>query len=166
MKLSFSAPIYVTGINPCVDVPKKISVKLKAVKGYIRVKGTINDYPFIQTLVPVKDGPYRLFVNRLMLKGSSTQTGDKASFTLEQDNEPRTEPFPAGFLKALMKAGLYERFDQLSPSRKKEILRYLNNLKTKESLARNIEKVILQLQKREKGAIGFLRAIAPPILPK
>ena len=51
---SFKAKIYKVGINPCVDVPEKIYSKLIATKGYIPVKGTINQFPFQQTLCPVK----------------------------------------------------------------------------------------------------------------
>lgn len=156
----FTATIYKTGINLCVDVPGKVSAKMKPVKGYIPVKGMINKHPFVQTLVPVKDGPYRLFVNGPMLKASGVALGDKVKFTIEQNFDTREEPFPVLFKKALTANSLAEEFDKLSASRRKEVLRYLNNLKTKESLARNIEKVIVQLQKKDDNAKGFLRAVA------
>jgi hypothetical protein len=162
MKHSFKAIIYKTGINPCVDVPLKISRTMKAVKGYIPVSGTINGHSFIQTLVPVKDAPYRLFVNGPMLKGSGTKPGDTVNFSIEQDFAARDEPFPAAFKKALVSNALLPEFDQLTPARKKEVLRYLNHLKTKESLQRNIEKVIAQLQKKNSETKGFLRALHPP----
>ncbi len=161
MQFSFKASIYKTGINTCVDVPGKITASMKGVKGYIPVKGIINGYPFIQTLVPVKDAPYRLFVNGPMLKGSGTRPGDIATLSIEQDLAPRTEPFPAGLKKALSSSGLLAEFDQLTPARKKEVLRYLNHLKTKESLQRNIEKVIAQLQQKSSDTKGFLRVLHP-----
>lgn len=41
MKFSFTATIYKVGINPCVDVPLRITTKMTATKGYIPVKGKL-----------------------------------------------------------------------------------------------------------------------------
>jgi hypothetical protein len=162
MKRSFKAIIYKTGINPCVDVPGKITSSMKAMKGYIPVKGTINGHPFIQTLVPVNDAPYRLFVNGPMLKGPGTKPGDTVRFSIEQDLAPKDEPFPAGLKKALSSNRLLAEFNQLTPARKKEVLRYLNHLKTSASLQSNIDKVVRQLQEKNNNTKGFLRALHPP----
>ncbi|MEO6611937.1 MAG: YdeI/OmpD-associated family protein [Chitinophagaceae bacterium] len=161
MKRSFKAIIYKTGINLCVDVPKRITVKMNPLKGYIPIKGTINGYGFMQTLVPLKNAPYRLFVNGPMLKGAGIKPGDTVPFSIEQDFEPREENFPAVFKKALTANGLLAEFNQLTPARKKEVLRYLNHLKTKESLQKNIEKVITQLQQKRSDSKGFLRVLHP-----
>lgn len=134
-----------------------------ATKGYIPVKGTINTHSFVQTLVSVKNAPYRLFVNGPMLKGSGTKLGDTVKFTIEQDFEKREEPFPVLFRKELVTHSLQAAFDELTPARKKEILRYLNHLKTEESLLRNIDKVISQLKKKAAGNKGFLRVLNPSI---
>lgn len=157
MRQSFRAVIYKTGINLCVDVPLKVTAKMKAMNGYIPIKGTINDHPFIQTLVPVKNKAYRLFVNGPMLKATGLKQDEKAGFTIEQDDAERKEPFPPAFKKALAVAGLIKTFAQLTAGRQKEILRYLNQLKTKESLERNIDKVIGQLQGKTSEPKGFLR---------
>lgn len=159
MPFSFSAKMYKTGINWCVDVPVAITEKMKAMKGYIPVLGKINGYPFIQTLVPVKNAPHRLFVNGIMLKGSKTKAGDTVNFIISQDTKKREEAFPPELKKALTKNKLTGIFNTLSASRKKEILRYLNNLKTQESLLRNVEKVIAQLKNKDSQAKGFLRAL-------
>ncbi len=158
MKYSFKATIYKVGINPCVKVPFHISQKMKPVKGYIPVKGTINGYPFIQTLVPIKNAEYRLYVNGPMLKGSRTKNGDKAMFVIEQDVAPRTVeayPMPTAFKKRLDEENLYQKFKQMTPSRQKEVLKYLNYLKTDEALTRNVEKVIKGL-KRKSGNNWFV----------
>jgi len=84
MKFSFTATINITGINPYVDVPERITTTMVATKGYISIKGTINKHSFTQTLVPVKNKPYRLFVNGPMLKGSTTKLGDIVKFILNR----------------------------------------------------------------------------------
>src|SRR5688572_17393013 len=80
MKFSFDAKIYKVGINPCVKVPKKITDQMVPVRGYIPVKGKIERYTFTQTLVPIKDAPFRLYVNGSMLKGADVSVGDTVHF--------------------------------------------------------------------------------------
>jgi uncharacterized protein DUF1905/bacteriocin resistance YdeI/OmpD-like protein len=150
MKFSFTAKIFKVGINPCVSVPARITAAMKAVKGYIPVKGKIGKHPFLQTLVPVKNADYRLFVNGPMLKGSGASPGDTVKFFIEQDFAPRTPDaikMPDELKKQLSKNKLQSRFKQLTHYRQKEILKYLNYLKTEEALLRNIDKVIKQLKK-------------------
>ncbi len=153
MKFSFTAKIYKVGINLCVNVPFGVTKKMKPEKGYIPVKGTINRHPFTQTLVPIKNEEYRLYVNGPMLKGSQMTNGDTPRFVIEQDFAPRTPeslPMPLLFKKELVKHSLIPQFKQLTPHRQKEILKYLNYLKTEEALTRNIEKVVSGLTVKKK----------------
>ena len=145
MKFTFRAKIYKVGINPCVKVPLRITKHMVATKGYIPVHGEIKGHAFEQTLCPVKNEAYRLYVNGLMLKGSGTKLGDTVSFTIEQNIAPQTAadlPMPPLFSKQLRDNRLTAEFKKLTPYRQKEILRYLNYLKTEEALRRNVEKVI------------------------
>jgi hypothetical protein len=155
VKHRFTSKIYKVGINPCVKVPRPITEKLKANKGYIPIKGTIDKHFFRQTLVPVKGEEYRLYVNGPMLKGANVKPGDTALFTIEQDTWERNQnhPMPAEFRKKLKQNDLLKKFQQLAPSRQKEINRYLNNLKTKEALAKNIGKMIRVLQGKETSPL-------------
>jgi hypothetical protein len=152
VELKFKAKIYKTGINPCVDVPRRITKNLTAVKGYIRVKGTINGFGFKQTLVPVKDSPYRLFVNIPMLKGGETEVGKSATFSIEQNSQaPKKEYTMLLMLRFYLKnEKLTSDFNQLTPSRKKDILKYLGNIKTEETMVKNVRKVIDQLKRKVK----------------
>ena len=160
MKFSFSAKIYKVGINPCVKVPKRITNQMVASRGYIPVKGKIEAHSFKQNLVPVKDAPYRLFVNGPMLKGADVQVGDKVSFIIEQDTDPnsRKVAMSLSFKTQLIEHKVLEGFKALPPSRQQEILRYLSFLKTDESKTRNIEKIISHL-KGEKNPQGIYRSL-------
>ena len=150
MKFSFKASIYKVGINPCVKVPFRITDKMIASKGYIPVKGKINNHSFEQTLCPVKNAEYRLYVNGPMLKGGDTKVGDVAKFTIEQTaaTKKAAPRMPKEFRISLKEAGLFQAFKKLIPSRQKDILKYLNYLKTDEALMRNIDKVINELKKK------------------
>ena len=153
MKHKFKANIYKTGINLCVDVPKEITELLTANKGRINIKGQINGFDFTKTLMPVKNGPYRLFVNRAMIKGGKTALGEVATFEIEQDNKKvvKKYPTPLQLIERLRKEDLTTAFDSLTPSRKKDILKYLNYVKTEETLQKNIDKLITQLKNKEKN---------------
>jgi len=146
---SFKASIYKVGINPCVKVPYSVSKKLTSKKGYIPVEGTINGFFFKQTLVPVKNEQYRLYVNGIMLKGSGSKVGDRIGVQIKLDKDPQKKDpvMPAAFKKALEQNQLTGIYESLIPSRQKEILRYLENLKTEEARQRNILKVIGQLSR-------------------
>jgi uncharacterized protein YdeI (YjbR/CyaY-like superfamily) len=85
----------------------------------------------------------------LMLKGSGAEVGDKVTFNIEQTTATRKdETMPADLRRTLVSAKLISTFEQLTPSRQKEILRYLNYLKTPQAKKRNIDKV-LSFLKRE-----------------
>ncbi len=145
MAQHFLAVIYKQGINPCVDVPEHLSQVLGK-KGYIPVRGTLNGQPFQATLVPVKNNPYRLFINGEMRKSANVDVGDEISVVLEFDARPREIPIPEVFAQALdqnpQARAVYER---LTPSRRKDILLYMNSLKKPESLQKVIDRVIKDL---------------------
>jgi hypothetical protein len=75
--LPFKATIYRIGINLVVDVPPKVTNKLNATKGQIKIQGTINGFAFHTTLMPVKNKPFILYVNMPMLKGTGAVEGEK-----------------------------------------------------------------------------------------
>jgi hypothetical protein len=151
MKHSFKAEIYKTGINWCVDVPLGITQQMKPEKGYIRIKGKINGFDFKKFLVPVKSGPYRLFVNGIMMKGAKTGLGKTAEFEIAQDFEKEIHdyPIPEALANQLRSHNLENAFNALRESRRKEILKYLSFIKTEVTLNRNIDKLIAQLLQKE-----------------
>ncbi|MXV49910.1 DUF1905 domain-containing protein [Pedobacter sp. HMF7647] len=151
--MNFKARIYRVEINLCVDVPREVTDTMKPTKGYIRIKGTINGFNFIQTLVPVKNGPYRLFVNFIMLKGGKAVEGDEVSFNIKQNFTAieKQYPMPAQLLDQLQSTNLVDEFEGLSPTRKKDILKYLSYVKTEETLQKNINKVLDQLRNNVKN---------------
>lgn len=144
---SFSAKIYIISrINPVVDVPGDV---LQAIfdeagrsKGPIPVRGRLNGAGFIQTLVKY-EGAWRLYLNGEMRKSAGIDTGDMAAVEIEFDPQPRTEPMPEQFAAALDDdPSARAEFEKLSPSRQKEIVRYLNSMKTEASLVKNVVKII------------------------
>ena len=146
---SFSAIIAKIGINPYVHVPEDVLNALfkqaGKTKGPIPVRGTINGKRFKQTLVKYQRA-WRLYVNGEMRRAAGVDVGDEARIKLEFDPEPRVESMPSKLEDALSKnKAAKTAFEKLPSSRQKEMLRYLNSMKTETSLERNIEKIIRHL---------------------
>ena len=160
MKFSFKAKIYKVGINPCVKVPARITKTMTTVKGYIPVKGMIEDHQFEQTLCPVKNDLYRLYVNGPMLKGGNVKVDQTVNFTIEQAGKQKDSniPMPAALKKKLKEHKFLKTFEALAPYRQKEILRYLNNIKTEATLLKNIERLINVLQGKATSPLLRVRS--------
>jgi len=149
-KAKFSSVIYKIGINPVVDPPDNVldSIFKQAgrSKGPIPVCGKLNGAEFIQTLVKYM-GDWRLYINAQMLNDSGLKVGDKANVEIKFDPRPRSIPMPTKLGAALRRdTKAKEAFAALSSSRQKEIFRYINSLRTDESIARNVEKILRQLK--------------------
>jgi uncharacterized protein YdeI (YjbR/CyaY-like superfamily) len=83
-----------------------------------------------------------------MRKGATVGVGDTAEIVLEPDLEPRLEPVPDLLEEALNRdGGAKAAWETLVPSRRREILRYLNSMKSPDALARNVEKVIRTMKR-------------------
>ncbi len=132
--------------NPYVLLPAEV---LEAIfeqagrhKGPIPVRGTLNGKPFQQTLVKYS-GAWRLYVNLMMLKDSPRQIGEEVQVEIEFDPSDRTIEQHPKLTKALAEnREAHEVFEGLSPSRQKEIVRYIAQLKSEASVERNVERAI------------------------
>lgn len=142
----FNARIDIIGINPFVFVPDKTLATLftqaQRDKGPIPVRGTIDDHPFIQTLVKYS-GHWRLYINGPMLKATEKKVGDSVKIQVEYDAKERLTPLHPKLAKAFQQNKNAKKvFDTLPSSRQREIMRYINNLKTEESVDKNVKRAI------------------------
>ena len=142
----FSAILEIIDGNPFVFLPveilEKIFFQAGKNKGGIPVRGTINHQAFQQTLVKFR-GDWRLYINMEMLKDSPPRIGETIELTLSFDPADRSiEPHPK-LIAALNKNKKAKSvFESLSPSKQKEIVRYISFLKTEESIDRNVKRAI------------------------
>lgn len=142
----FKAEIKIIGINPFVFVPDKVLARIFKEagkdKGHIPIHGTVNFTPYRQTLVKFR-GAWRLYINTSMLKNSSKRVGETIELTAEFDPFERIiKPHPK-LIKALnANPEAKTKFNNLPPSRQREIVRYISFLKTEESVGRNVIKAV------------------------
>ena len=154
---SFSAKIQIIGVNPFVLLPasllKDIFQKAGKDKGAVPVQLKIGGKDFIQNLVKYS-GKWRLYLNTPMRKAARKDVGDAIDIQIDFDPKPRTTPVHPKLNKAFKENKEAKvAFEKLSPSRQKEILRYINFLKSEESVEKNIQRAIAHLIK-SKPFIG------------
>ena len=158
---NFSPRILIINGNPYVRPPQALleSIFRQAGKdkGPISVRGKLNEAPFQQSVVRYQ-GDWKLYINGIMAKkagldytGSITAiVGREVKVEVEFDPHPPTYPMIEPFQKALNKhPRAKSAYEQLTPGRKKEILRYFSFMKSKEALQRNIEKALQVLSGKE-----------------
>lgn len=142
----FTAVLDIIGINPFVSVPtrvlNKIFLQAGKDKGPVPVRGTVNDVAYTQTLLRYK-GMWRLYINTKMLPNSPKRIGEKLTLTIAFDSADRSlSPHPK-LMEALMKNKKAKKvFDALNPSLRKEIVRYISQLRTEKSVNANVVKAI------------------------
>jgi hypothetical protein len=155
--MRFKAMIEIRGINPYVLVSAARAKKLKPnwkkpMPVLVRVNGR-PDEPWRINMMPVGDGSFCLYLHGDVRKASKTKIGDRALIEVEFDGGYEGGPtmlplWAAKALRANKHAGA--GWSALSPSRQKEIARYLANLKSDDARERNLAKVIRMLS-GEKG---------------
>jgi hypothetical protein len=165
---SFSATIDIIGVNPFVRPPDEVLDSIFKVAGKakspISVRGTIQDVPFQQSLVRYQ-GDWRLYINNVMAKDAglrysgsiSAIVGMQVTVSLEYDPRPVVYDMVPEFQEMLTRdKPAKAAYDQLTPGRQKEILRYLGSMKTDSSLQRNISRVMQHLHGEESDGLYAL----------
>jgi hypothetical protein len=149
--IRFSAVIKIHGINPYVLIS---AARIKSLKpGWkkpLPVLVRINDKPEKKrwhiNMMPTGTGSFWLYLHGDIRKASSTKVGDRVEVEVSFDEKYRggpAHPMPPLFRSALKNnAKARAAWEELIPSRKKEILRYFASLKSSEALARNLARAM------------------------
>lgn len=148
--IEFPAEIEIRGINPYVLVSAETAARLKpGWRKPMPVRVQINgepDPPWRINMMPVGDGCFYLYLRGQVREASETRVGDWVTVTIMFDDEYRggpADPMPLWFAEKLERDQAAKRgWEGLSPSRQKEILRYLAGLRSKEARERNTERAL------------------------
>jgi hypothetical protein len=117
-------------------------------------------------LMPAGDGSFYLYLNGPIRDASGTAVGDRVTADVTFDARYRggpTHPVPASLraeLRAKPKAN--QAWKALTPSRQKEILRYLAALRSEAARERNVAKVVTSLQQPNGYFLGRTHSSARP----
>ncbi len=157
-KISFSAVIEIRGINPFVHVSAARADALRPgwrrpMPVLVRIDGK-PARPHRVNMMPAGDGRFYLYLNEIVRHATAASVGDRVTVEIEWDPDYRGGPqhlMPAWFKNALGKnSKAQENWELLTPSRKKEILRYFARLKSSETRSRNLSKA-LRVLSGERG---------------
>ena len=127
------------GIIRYVDVPAEISRALKATEVHQPVRGTVEGFPLVTTLLSRGKGLYRVAIHGDIRKKLRVDTGAVVEIAMERDNEPRDPELPPALVLALRqapKAGAH--FRGMSVALKRQIVRYLTAVKQQATLERRV----------------------------
>lgn len=123
-------------------------------KARVSVSGTINGFPFRNSLLPMGDGTHRMAVSKEMQTGAKATAGDTVKVTMELDRAERTVEVPKELEQAFKKnKKAAEFFDSLSYSHKKEYAEWVGGAKqetTRESRATKAVEMLSAGIKRQR----------------
>lgn len=136
-----------------LSIPMDISETFGS-KGQVKVRGTINGFPFRSTALPMGDGSHYLVVGKSIRDQIQAVRGDTVKVFLELDAEARKVVVPDDLLQAFVNQPLAKDvFEKLSYSHKKEYVNWIMSAKQEETRRHRIEKTVelLSLGKKLRG---------------
>ena len=160
--LHFEAIIEILGINPYVLVnAERANVLKSGWKKPLPVLVQVNgqpDIPWRINMMPAGDGSFYLYLHEYVRKASGTKVGDRVKIGVAFDPDYRNgpmHPMPVWFGEKLEEnSKARQAWEELPPSRQKEVLRYFAQLKSDEARSRNIEKALYVLGGNEGRFMG------------
>ena len=152
--LPFSAEIRAQGVNPYVDVPGEVADAFADFSraGRIAVEGLLNSTPFRATLIPVGKGRHRLYVNGGMRSTAGVGVGDVIEVRV-RGVPPEEVNAPPDVAAAMAEIdGTAAAFDALSPSHRRELLRYIDDARTPATRRKRVRAAIDRFLDRPAGS--------------
>lgn len=116
-------------------------------KGRVPVKLTINGYTYRTTICRMKDiwgAPLR----KEHRENAKVKAGDVVQVSVEEDTAPRIVDVPADMKKFLRSEGVWEIFEELSYTHKKEHVEWVTTAKKEETREARKQKMVEMLKKK------------------
>jgi hypothetical protein len=141
----------IRGINPYVLVSAARAMRIKAgwrkpLPVLVRINGEPAAKAWRINMMPAGDGSFYLYLHESVRRASGTKVGDRVRVEVEFDAAYRGGPataLPSWFRVPLSRNAAAKRaWVLLTPSRKKEIVRYLVALKSGEARERNVARAL------------------------
>lgn len=126
-------------------------VKKEFGKGRVKVKALIDGVPYLGSLVKMGGECHWMGITQEVRKKTGKNPGDKVHIIIEEDLEERTVEIPVDFYESLSKEkSVFDFFDKLSFTHKKEYVRWITEAKREETRKSRISKAIEMLKKDVK----------------
>ena len=120
------------------------------VRGQVAVKGTVNDVPYENFLLPQGEGVHILVVKKEIRDQAGVTAGDVVQVTLERETGTRQVVVPEELAEALRsRAGAQQAFDKLGYSHSKAYCDHVTRAKRAETRERRAAKCVELLLEAE-----------------
>ena len=153
-RLGFRSRIEIRNANPFIHVSARRARAIKPdwrrpLPVLIRINGHPERKPWRINMMPVGNGDFYLYLHGDVRRASNTKVGDTVRVEIEFDAAYRGGPvsaMPSWFRVPLSRNAAAKRaWSALTPSRKKEIIRYFARLKSAEARERNVARALRAL---------------------
>jgi hypothetical protein len=112
-------------------------------KARVSVTGTLNGFPFQNSLLPQGDGTHAMAVNKALKAGAKADAGDLVSVCMEVDRSARTVDVPAELTRVLeAQPEARTAFESLSYSHRKEYADWVAGAKQDKTRVSRAEKAV------------------------
>lgn len=156
-EIEFKATIELRGYNPYIAVSAEQAAAIapgwrRPIPVLVQLNGGPTP-PWRINMMPVGDGSFYLYLDNRIRKPTKTAVGDEVIVTLGFDADYRGGPaqdMPDDLTAALLgNTVAASNWEKLSPSRKKEVLRYLARLQSPAVRQSNMERLLHVLEGHE-----------------
>ena len=145
-KYKFKAEIQAaTGGGAGVVFPYDVEEEF-GTRASIPVKSTIDGVPYTGSLMKYGTASHTLGVLKSIRQQIGKGPGDTVEVVLWKDEEARTVEVPVEFERLMKKEGVFDSFDRLSYTHRKEYIRWITEAKKEETRLRRIAKAIEMLK--------------------
>jgi hypothetical protein len=144
--VSFEAPIEEGPRGGAyVEVPPDVASALGG-KGRILVTATFDGVPYRGSIMSMS-GPPILGILKQIRQQLGKSAGDLVTVTVDVDRSERSVTVPHDLAAALVAAGLFEAFDSLSYTQRREYVTWIVAAKRPETRERRVNQTIERLQR-------------------
>jgi hypothetical protein len=117
-----------------------------AAKGKVPVKATFDGVPYAGSLIKYGHPLHRLGVLKAIRQQIGKAPGELVEVVVWKDEAARSLDVPAAFEEAMKKEGLFESFQGLSYTHRKEYCRWITEAKKEETRTKRFERAIEMLK--------------------
>jgi hypothetical protein len=154
----FSGRIYKVGLIRYVDVPVGVSRALNATQAHLPVRGTVEGFPLVTTMVSRGKGLHRVAIHGDIRKKLRVDSGAIIEIAVERDDEPREPAVPPAMVLALRQSPTAQNyFGGMTVALRRQIVRYITAVKQQATLERRVTTVVRRLE----GLAGEKKARPP-----
>ena len=140
---SFDAELELHGADGGVFLTVPFNVAdVYGTRAQLHVRGTIDGFPFRLTLAPASEGKHIMVVRKEIRNAIDKTWGSTVHVVLAPDTEERSVVIPDDLAQALNSAGLYNTFDKLTYTHRKEYARWIERAKKPETRMKRLREAI------------------------